>query len=81
MIQRVKIFGWARGLRVDQLKVECDRNPARDFVLHGEEISHIAVEALGPEMGVGLGVDQLGVEREPARPEACKAPSMMCQRP
>ena len=52
IIQRIGILGCARGLRVDQLKVERDRNPARDFVLHGEQISRVAVEALGPEMRI-----------------------------
>jgi AraC-like DNA-binding protein len=37
--------------------------PARRLVvLQGEEIAHVAIEPLGPEMRVGLGIDQLGVD-------------------
>jgi hypothetical protein len=53
-------MGWPGSLHADQLKIELDRDPARDVVLQGEQIVRVAVETLGPEMRVGLGVDQLG---------------------
>ena len=64
IIQRVRMLGWAGSLGVDQLNVECDCDPARDFVLQGEQIANVAIEPLGPEMCVGLGVDQLGVDAD-----------------
>jgi hypothetical protein len=50
------------GLGGDQLEVERDRDPARDLVLQGEQIRHVAVEPLGPQMLVGCGIDKLCVD-------------------
>jgi hypothetical protein len=59
------MFGRPGGFRGDQFKVECNRDPARNLVLQGEQIARVAVEALRPEMRIGLGVDQLGVHADP----------------
>ena len=58
------MLGRPGGLRADQLEVERDRDPARDLVLQSEQIARVAVEPLGPEMRVGLGIDQLGVDAD-----------------
>ena len=63
------MLGRSGGLRSDQLDAERVRDPARDLVLQGEEIARVTVEALGPKMRVGQGIDQLGVDSNPvARP-------------
>src|SRR5438105_2751986 len=49
---------------LDQLKVERNGDPARDLVLQGEQIAYVSVEALGPQMRVALGIDQLGVDAD-----------------
>jgi hypothetical protein len=41
---------------------DCD--PGRDLVLQAEQIARVTVEALGPQMRVGLGIDQLGVDAD-----------------
>ena len=64
VVQRVGILGRPGGLRADQREVERDRDPARDLVLQGEQIARVAVEPLGPQMRVGLGIDQLGVDAD-----------------
>jgi hypothetical protein len=56
--------GTARLCR-DQRGVQRNRDAARDLVLQGEQIAHVAVEALRPEMRVGLGIDQLGGDADP----------------
>ena len=53
------------GLGADQFEIERHRDPARDLVLQREQVADVAVEALGPEMRVGRGVDQLGVDANP----------------
>jgi hypothetical protein len=58
------MLGRPGGLRSDQLDPERIREPARDFVLQSEQIARVAVEPLGPQMGIGRGVDQLGVDAE-----------------
>jgi hypothetical protein len=40
--------------------VKRDRYSAGDLVLQGEQIARVAVQAVGPQMRVGLGIDQLG---------------------
>jgi len=49
----------------NQRYIERVRDPARDLVLQREQVADVAVEALGPEMRVGRGVDQLGVDANP----------------
>ena len=39
--------------------------PRDDFVLHVEEVDHRLVEALGPEVSAGLGVDELRIDANP----------------
>jgi hypothetical protein len=51
------MLGRSGGLRSDQLDAESVRDPARDLVLQGEEIARVTVEALGPKMRVGQGID------------------------
>jgi hypothetical protein len=53
---------WPGGLCADQLEVEGDRNAASDLVLQSEEIAHIEIEPLCPEMRRGVGVDQLSAD-------------------
>jgi hypothetical protein len=54
--------GRASGFSGGQLQVECASDAARDLVLQGEQITRVAIEPLGPEVRVGLGIDQLGVD-------------------
>jgi hypothetical protein len=37
---------------------------ACDLVLYREQIARVAIEALGPQMRIGLGVDQLGSDAD-----------------
>ena len=53
------MFSRPGGFRADQLQFECNRDAARDLVLQGEQVARVAVEALGPDMCVGHGIDQL----------------------
>jgi len=48
-------------LRAEQLEIERDRDPASDLVLQCNQIRGAAVEPLGPQMRVGCGIDQLGI--------------------
>ena len=58
--------GWSPGgLGVDELEVQRDRYSAGDLVLQREQIAGVAVEAVGPQMRVGLGIDQLGAYSHP----------------
>jgi hypothetical protein len=43
--------------RPDEFKVECNRDPARDLVLQGEQIARVAIEAFCPQMRVPLSID------------------------
>jgi hypothetical protein len=53
----------------DQLNVERSRDAACNLVLQREEIPRVAIEPLGPQMRIGCGVNQLGVDADPvARP-------------
>jgi hypothetical protein len=38
---------------------------SNDFILHIEELGHVLVEALGPEMVAALGVDELRTDAHP----------------
>jgi len=46
------------------ITVERDGDPTRDFVLQGEQIARVAVEALGPQMRVCGSTDQLRVDSD-----------------
>ena len=59
------MIGPACGLRADEFEVEGGCYAARNFILKREQIARVAVEALRPEMRIGLGVDQLGVDADP----------------
>ena len=59
VVERIRILGRPSGLRSDQLDAERVGDPTRDLVLQGEEIAGVAIESLGPQMRVALGVDQL----------------------
>jgi hypothetical protein len=54
----------AGGFRRDQLLLERDRDPGCDLVLQSEQIARVAVEALGPQMRAGRGIDQLGIDAD-----------------
>ncbi len=58
------MFGRPGGLCLDHLKVERDSDPAGDLVLYGEKIARVAVEALRPQMCVGLCINQLRVDAD-----------------
>jgi hypothetical protein len=45
--------------------VKRNRDSTRDFVLQREQIARIAVQPVGPQMCVGLGIDQLGADTHP----------------
>ena len=59
VVQHVGIIGRQGSLRSDQFEIEGVCDPTRDLVLQGEEIAGVAIESLGPQMRVALGVDQL----------------------
>ena len=59
--QRVGMFSRPGSLRSDQLNAERVGDLARDLVLQGEKIARVAIEPLGPQMSIGLGIDQLRV--------------------
>jgi hypothetical protein len=50
------MIGWSAGLRANQHAVQGDSDPTRDIVLQGEHIADVAVESVGPQMCVGLGI-------------------------
>ena len=58
------MLGRPGGFHSGKLKVKRNSNSVRDLVLKREQIARVIVEPLGPEMGVGLGVDQLGVDAD-----------------
>jgi hypothetical protein len=63
------MLGRPGGLRSEQLDAERVRDPACDLVLQREQIAGVAVEPLRPEMRVGRGIDQLGIDSDlAARP-------------
>src|SRR5207248_4246003 len=47
-----------------QLRLQRAGDPHCDLVLHGKEIADIAIEPIGPELGVGLGIDKHGVDAD-----------------
>jgi hypothetical protein len=53
-------------LRLHQLGSQPIRQPSDDLVLHVEEVGHGLVEALGPEVIAGFGVDELDVDAHAA---------------
>src|SRR5262245_9524824 len=56
-------------LRSDELDAERVREPGGDLVLKSEQIASVAVEPLRPEMRVGRGINQLGIDADlAARP-------------
>jgi hypothetical protein len=61
-----------RRLGRQQVQVQLDCDPAGDLVLHREQVFGVAVEALGPQIRRGFGVDQLGVDTD-ARAELADA--------
>src|SRR6516165_5064362 len=66
VVERIGILCRSGGLRGDQFKIERESDPPRDIVLQCEQVAHVAVEPLGPEMRVGLSIDQLSVDADPA---------------
>ena len=60
------ISGLADNIRLafasDQPQLECPGDGHGDLVLQGEHLRPFTVEALGPQVATGLGVDQLGVD-------------------
>src|SRR6516225_8795724 len=61
-VQRISIVGRSGGLSIGQFEVERNSDAAGYLVLQCEQIADIAVELLGPQMRVGLGVNQLGID-------------------
>src|SRR6516162_2432185 len=64
VVERVGMLGGPRSLSSDQLYIERYRDPARDLVLQSEQIGHVAVESLSPQMSIGFGVDQLRIDAD-----------------
>ena len=62
IVQRVRMIGRPCRLRADQLDIERVPDPTGDLVLHGKQIADLMVEPLGPNMCVGRGIDQLGID-------------------
>ena len=54
------MLGRSGALRSDQLDAERVGELACDFVLQGEQITRGTLDAVSPEMRVGLGIDQFG---------------------
>jgi hypothetical protein len=58
------MLGWPGRFHRNKLKVKRYSNSVGDLVLQSEQIACVRVEPLGPEMGIGLGVDQLGIDAD-----------------
>src|SRR6516165_4691630 len=58
------MLGRTGGLRSDQLNAKRIREPAGNLVLKREQLNHLAIETLSPQMCVALGIDQLGVNAD-----------------
>src|SRR5207249_8620247 len=65
VIKRVGMVGWSRGFGADQFEIKRDSDLARHLVLQGEQIVCGIVETIGPDLDVGLRVDQLRVDTHP----------------
>ena len=57
IVHCIRASGWSSGFRPPELKVARDCDAARDLVLQGEQIARVAVEAVGPQMRVPLGIN------------------------
>ena len=55
------MFGETPGVRDGQLELQCPRNLAGDLVLKAEQIAHVAVEPLRPEVRARFSIDELRV--------------------
>jgi hypothetical protein len=47
----------ARSFSPDQLEVKCNGDPARDLVLHHEQVTGVAIEPFCPKMHIIPGID------------------------
>ena len=56
------MLGRASGLGGEQLYVECDIKPPGDVILQCRVIVRITVERLGPQLRIGLGIDQPSID-------------------
>ena len=62
VVQGIGLDGRSGGRCTEELEVERDRYSAGDLVLQVEQIAGVGIQAVGPQMGVSLGVDQLGAD-------------------
>src|SRR5947209_9505044 len=65
IVERVGMFGRSGGFGADQVEIQRDRNLTRYLVKQPEQVVGGLLEAIGPDMKVGLGVDQLGIDADP----------------
>ena len=64
----------ATGLGVDEFLPERVGEAGNDLVLYVEKVGYRLIEALGPNVARGLGVEQLHVDAQPIPPR-CTLPS------
>ena len=55
-------LGEAGGFRLTDLDRQLLDNAAHDFVLHSEQVPHLAVETLRPDLPPGIGLDETDVQ-------------------
>jgi len=69
VVQRIGLNGRSGSFSTDELEVKSDGYSAGDLVLQSKQIARVAVQPVGPQMRVGLGIDQLGAHADSvARP-------------
>src|SRR5262249_16160149 len=64
IVERIRMLVWPGGFRSNQLDIECICDPTGNFVLETEQIIYIEIKALGPQMRISLGIDQLSADAE-----------------
>jgi hypothetical protein len=55
------VFGRTPRVRNVQLELQRSRNLAGDVVLKAEQITHVAIEPIGPEVRASFSIDELRV--------------------
>src|SRR5215831_12918037 len=64
VVEGVGTLGGPRSLSSDQLYIERGCDPTGDLILQSDQIGCVVVEPLRPQMRVGRGINQLGVDAD-----------------
>src|SRR3954453_5114133 len=64
IVESVRVLGWPSRFGADQGDIERNGYLAGHLVLQPEEVVRGMVEAVGPNMNAGFGIDQLGVDAD-----------------